>query len=100
MDTLRALITILDLPWDKVRGFHTDEYLGLAADRPASFRRYLREKLTGQVRMREFLEVNGTASDPERECEIYANKLRSANPQLCLLGIGAPRVQRSRCCRF
>jgi glucosamine-6-phosphate deaminase len=35
-----------------------------------------------------FFEVDGTASDPERACQTYADTLRSANPQLCLLGIG------------
>ncbi len=88
LDTLRALIEIPGIPWDHVRGFHMDEYIGMSPDHPASFRRYMREKLTGRVRMLEFSEVNGTAADPERECREYASKLRSANPQLCLLGIG------------
>ncbi len=88
IETLRSLTQISGIPWDRVVGFHMDEYIGIAEDHPASFRRYLREKLTGRVRMREFSEVNGTASDPERECKEYASKLRSANPQLCLLGIG------------
>jgi glucosamine-6-phosphate deaminase len=88
IETLRALTGISGIPWDRVLGFHMDEYIGLSPDHPASFRGYLREKLTQKVKMREFSEVNGTASDPERECKEYANKLRSANPQLCLLGIG------------
>jgi glucosamine-6-phosphate deaminase len=65
-----------------------DEYVGLPADHPASFRRYLREKLTQKVRMQEFFEVDGTASDPEQACREYAKLLRDADPQLCLLGIG------------
>lgn len=87
-DTLHALTGIADLPWLKVRGFHMDEYVGLHADHPASFRHYLREKLTHKVRMREFHYVNGTAQDPELECRRYSDVLRAANPQLCLLGIG------------
>ncbi|MHB1699367.1 MAG: glucosamine-6-phosphate deaminase [Acidobacteriaceae bacterium] len=87
-DILRSLTAISGLPWLKIRGFHMDEYIGLPADHPASFRRYLREKLTQKVRMREFQEVNGTAQDPELECRRYSEALRSANPQLCLLGIG------------
>ncbi len=88
IETLRTLVAIPGLPWSKIRGFHMDEYIGMAPDHPASFRRYLREKLTQRVHMREFSEVDGTAADPERECREYAEKLRSANPQLCLLGIG------------
>lgn len=88
IDTLRALVSIPDLPWNKVIGFHMDEYVGMIPDHPASFRRYLREKLTERVRMRKFFEVDGTAPDPEAACKKYAEELRSANPQLCLLGIG------------
>jgi glucosamine-6-phosphate deaminase len=38
--------------------------------------------------MREFFEIDGNASDPERACKDYAELLRFADPQLCLLGIG------------
>lgn len=86
--TLQALIEIPAIPWNRVSGFHMDEYVGIPADHPASFRRYLREKLTRHVHMHDFFEVDGTAPDPEQACREYAQKLHSANPQLCLLGIG------------
>lgn len=38
--------------------------------------------------MQESLEIDGTAPDPEQECQNYAEELRLANPQLCLLGVG------------
>lgn len=85
---LRALTGTSDIPWNQVRGFHMDEYLGMDADHPASFRRYLRENLTQRVPMKEFSEIDGTAPEPERACREYAAKVRSADPQLCLLGIG------------
>jgi glucosamine-6-phosphate deaminase len=88
LDTLDALIRIGDLPWNRVRGFHMDEYIGLPVDHAASFRGYLRKKLTEKVNMKEFFEVDGTAPDPEQVCRDYAEKLRSSDPQLCLLGIG------------
>lgn len=88
LDTLRALVRIPGLPWARVRCFHMDEYIGMSADHPASFRRYLREKLTQRVQMKEFFEIDGTAPDPEQECRDYAEQLRLAGPQLCLLGIG------------
>lgn len=88
LDTLNALTSMRDLPWNKVQGFHLDDYIGIAADHPASFRRYLRENLTQKVRLQEFFEIDGTALDPQQICRDYAKKLRSANPQLCLLGIG------------
>lgn len=88
LDTLQVLTQISALPWAQVRGFHMDEYIGLSPDHPASFRRYLRDNLTRKVKMKEFFEIDGTASDPEQACKEYAALLRAANPQLCLLGIG------------
>ena len=87
-DTLRELTHSPGLPWDSVLGFHMDEYISMARDHPAWFRRYLREKLTGKVRMQECFELNGTAPDPQQTCRAYGEALRSANPQLCLAGIG------------
>ncbi len=87
-DTLEALTSLPGLPWERIVGFHMDEYVGMSPDHPASFRRYLREKLVRLVPIHKFFEVDGTVSDPGQECVEYANKLRSANPQLCLLGIG------------
>ena len=84
---LRALVSIPGLPWDKIVGFHMDEYIGLDENHPASFRHYLRNELTSRVHMREFTGVDGNA-DPATFCREYAAKLRAANPHLCLLGIG------------
>lgn len=88
IETLQALTAIPDLPWSKVRGFHMDEYVGMSPEHPASFRRYMREKLTQKVKMREFREIDGSSPDPEAVCRDYIEALRYANPQLCLLGIG------------
>ncbi len=88
LNTLRAMTSISGLPWHKVRGFHMDEYMGIDEDHPASFRRYLRENLTRRVPLLEFFEINGSSDDPDSICREYVQKLRSADPQLCLLGIG------------
>jgi len=53
-----------------------------------SFRRYLRERLTNKVSMKEFFEIGGNAADPQQACISYAEKVRSVDPQICLLGIG------------
>jgi glucosamine-6-phosphate deaminase len=88
VDTLDALTGIDNLPWRKVCGFHLDEYVGISTDHPASFRRYLREKLTQKVKLKEFAEIDGNAPDLGQVCQDYAEKLSAADPQLCLLGIG------------
>jgi glucosamine-6-phosphate deaminase len=88
LDTLRALTAMPSLPWNKVIGFHLDEYLGISADHSASFRPYLRENLTQKVMMKKFFEIDATARDAEKMCRDYTENLQLADPQLCLLGIG------------
>lgn len=88
LETLHALVQEPDVAWDRVIGFHMDEYLGIPADHPAAFRRYLRDHLVSHVRMKEFHEIDGSVSDPERVCREYADLLRAHNPRLCLGGIG------------
>lgn len=87
-DMLEALTRIHGIPWNQVRGFHLDEYVGLPIEHSASFRRYLRENLTRKVDMMSFYEVDGTAADPDQVCRLYAQNLVAADPRLCLLGIG------------
>ncbi len=88
LETLRALTSIAGLPWEKVTGFHLDEYVGMDEGHFASFRRYLRENLTQRVSMKQFYPIDGDSSDPDRVQREYAERLRAADPQLCLLGIG------------
>jgi glucosamine-6-phosphate deaminase len=88
METLRALTSDKDVPWNQVVGFHMDEYIGISDQHPASFRRYLRERLTDRVPLKRFYGVDGAAPDPARYCREYADLLRSHQPKLCLLGIG------------
>ncbi len=88
LETLRALTAMADIPWDRVIGFHMDEYVGISDRHPASFRRYMRDELHGKVPMREFHGVPGDAPDPERAADDYAELLRRHSPRLCLAGIG------------
>lgn len=88
LDMLNALVDRRDIPWNKIVGFHLDEYVGLDEEHAASFRRYLRQNLTSRVSLREFHEINGNAPDLDAFCDGYASALRATDPQLCLLGIG------------
>lgn len=84
---LRSLVE-REVPWNRVTGFHLDEYAGLSINHPGSFRRYLRDHLIAWAQMRKFWEIDGEATDLVSECRRYAEALREASPQLCLLGIG------------
>lgn len=86
--TLHSLTAIPGLPWNQVVGFHMDEYVGIAPDHPASFRRYLRENLTTKVPLGAFHEIDGTQPDLNAVCDNYVRLLHGHDPKLCLLGIG------------
>ncbi len=87
-DFLDALVLDDGIDWASVIGFHMDEYVGIRADHPASFRRYLRERLVERVPMAAFHFIEGDAPDAGAECERYAELLREHPLDLCCLGIG------------
>ncbi len=71
--------------------FNLDEYLGLAPDHPASYHVYMQENFYGLVDVDpELVHVpEGSARDPEAECERYEEAIRAAGGvDLCVLGIG------------
>ena len=86
LDFLDALIH-KDIDWQRVEMFHLDEYVGLAANHPASFRKYLQEHLirkTGITRYH-FLEGNG---DFKKRVRDVAEALCSAPVDVAFVGIG------------
>ena len=42
---LKNLVALGGIDWSKVTLFHMDEYLGISADHPASFRYYMKERV-------------------------------------------------------
>jgi glucosamine-6-phosphate deaminase len=87
-ELLAGLRNEAGIDWTKITAFHLDEYVGIAADHPASFRRFLRDRLFAHVPVAAFHGIDGRASDPARECERYAALLRDHAPSLAILGIG------------
>lgn len=85
---VEALVRLGGVDWSKVTLFHMDEYLGLDAGHPASFRRFMRERVEQLVRPRVFHYLAGDAMEPLTECERYAGLLRAQPIDLCCLGIG------------
>ncbi len=76
------------LDWSQVTAFHLDEYLGLPADHPASFRHYLRERLFDLLPFGAVHLLDGTAPDPEAEAARYARLLSEDVIDLACIGIG------------
>ncbi len=85
---LASLRASREIDWPRVEAFHLDEYAGLPAGHPASFRRFLKDRLTGRVPIGAFHELRGDAEDPDAECIRYAALLDRAKPDLAVAGIG------------
>lgn len=85
---IKALRAKPDIPWETITVFHMDEYRGMSDRHPASFRRYMRDKLTSLVQPCRFFGIEGDASDVEAELERYAALLAEYQPVACVLGIG------------
>jgi glucosamine-6-phosphate deaminase len=85
---LVELIQQPDITWERVRAFHMDEYVGLAASHSASFRRYMRERVAAHLPIMEFHYIEGDAPDPEAEAARYAALLRENPLDLTCAGIG------------
>jgi glucosamine-6-phosphate deaminase len=87
--TLEALVARRDIDWSRVDCFHLDEYVGLPASHPASFRRYLHERFVARVAgLRSFHGVAGDAADPARECARLGAAIAAKPVDVLLLGIG------------
>jgi glucosamine-6-phosphate deaminase len=83
-----ALRTLTGVPWNKVTLFHMDEYLGMSNQHPASFARFLQEKLVDSIHPASFYHIRGDSSDPDSEMKRYKNLLREFPPDICVMGIG------------
>jgi glucosamine-6-phosphate deaminase len=84
----QALRGLGGVDWGKVQVFHMDEYAGMSAAHPASFRRFLQEKIVGYIHPAAFHGIAGEALDAQAECQRYAALLRAHPVDLCCLGIG------------
>ena len=79
-ETLERLCAADGIDWPRVVAFHMDEYVGLAADAPQRFSRYLCEHLfdrvsPGQVQLIGREHPLATLADAAGECERYASLL-------------------------
>lgn len=84
-----AELVRLDVDWSKVSAFHLDEYIGLPADHPASFRRYMKERFVDKVpTLRTFVYINGDHPDPWAECRRLGDLIRPLHIAVACVGIG------------
>jgi glucosamine-6-phosphate deaminase len=76
-----------DMPWRDIVVFHMDEYVGIGADHPAGFQRWIRERIVAPTMPRAAYYVDGLG-DPAAAAGRYAEILADHPLDLCCLGIG------------
>lgn len=88
LDFIEALTSRTDVPWSSVDIFHMDEYVGMNDQHPASFRRWIRERVVDRVRPGSAHYMAGDAEDIDAECMRYTALLQAAPIDVAFVGIG------------
>lgn len=87
IEFLAALTSSLDIEWSKIELFQLDEYVGLPSTHPASFTRYLQDRLVAQTGLTRYHSLNGE-EDPEALIRNASAKIASSLVDVAFVGIG------------
>ena len=85
---LDALVRQPNIDWAKTTFFHLDEYVGLGESHPASFRKYLKERIVNRVHPGTFHFINGYGEDPAAECRRIGALISRYSIDVAFVGIG------------
>ena len=88
LEMIEALTHRESLNWNAVEVFHMDEYVGLSDQHPASFRRWIRERLEEAAHPARVHYLAADAQNIEAEIERYASLLTSAPIHAGFVGFG------------
>ena len=84
---LEALQT-KEIDWEKITVFHLDEYKGISESHPASFRKYLKERILNKVAPKKIYFLNGDAANLQLEIKNYEEALKAHPIDIACIGIG------------
>ena len=84
---LDALTAMPVIEWPRVEMFHLDEYVGLPASHPASFRKYLLERLINKTGISKYHFLDGEGDVPAVVRRVSA-ELTAAPIDIAFVGIG------------
>jgi len=85
---LDALTATPGIDWSKVVFFHLDEYVGMPESHPASFRRYLKERIVARVHPGAFHFIAGDVPDTAAEVRRVGDLIRAHPIDAAFVGIG------------
>ena len=84
---LDLLTSAADIAWSRVELFHLDEYVGLPATHPASFRKYIMERIIHKTGITQYHLLDGEGY-PQDVAKRVGNELISRPVDLAFVGIG------------
>jgi len=84
---LDALTKIPGIDWKRVEMFHLDEYVGVSEENPASFCKYLRERLIDRVGIEKYHLLDGTQPSGAVIARVSA-EIRKAPIDIAFAGVG------------
>ncbi len=84
---LEALTATPGIPWERVELFHLDEYIGLPMTHPASFCKFLQERLIAKTGIINHHLLDGS-QDPTRVIRTAGKAITASPIDIAFLGIG------------
>src|SRR3984885_5992821 len=88
LEFLDALTKAPGIDWSQVEAFHLDEYVGLPATHPGSFRKMLLEQLVQKTGITNYHLLDGDAGDALEVVRRVGKQLASLPVDIAFLGIG------------
>ncbi len=85
---LEALTGSAGVNWPQVELFHLDEYVGLPITHPASFRKFLLDRLVSKTGIANFHPLDGDAPAPAQVAQRVGRELNAAPVDVAFVGIG------------
>jgi len=76
------------IEWNKITVFHLDEYKGISDQHPASFRKYLKDRILDIVKPGKVYLINGDAANLEKMINEYETLLAGHPIDVACIGIG------------
>jgi glucosamine-6-phosphate deaminase len=88
LDVSAALVDDASIDWKRVDIFHMDEYVGLSAEHPASFRKWIKERVEDRVHPASASYIDGDAEDIGAELARYTKLLQEGPIDVAFVGFG------------
>jgi len=87
-DTFLAALLKEGVDWARVNAMHMDEYIGLPADAPQGFGKFLSNRIFSKAPFKSVSYIRDCGASAEEICENYAKILADNPPDVVFMGIG------------